>query len=339
MYHYKFIRRLDLELSSLCNAECPLCLRNVFGHPTNAGYVERNLTLKEVKQIFKPEFIAQLHKINVCGNFGDIVMNPDTPAIMQYFRKHNPTANLIISTNGNARDLDFWKDLASVTDRIFFAIDGLEDTHKLYRRNTDFNTILENAQTVRNAGGKTSWVFMVFEHNQHQIEEARELSKQLGFDQFEVKDHRRDNGPVIDKNKNVIYWIGREFKIDVEHILTTKEFIDSSPSKYTQKIYNQKTIVCEAMKDRNIYVSSDGKVYPCCYIGNAPETYTGRAGDMIYRNGQIKQLVAKNDLFKYSLEECVEWFKSIPPTWKETIETGRLVACAEHCGQQCSGDQ
>ena len=175
MYHYKFIRRLDLELSSLCNAECPLCPRNVFGHPTNTGYVERNLTLDDVKHIFKPEFILQLKQINACGNFGDIVMNPDTPAIIQYFREHNPTANIIVSTNGGARDRSFWTDLAGNTDRIFFAIDGLEDTHNLYRRNTDFKTVLTNAQTVRDAGGKTSWIFIVFYHNLHQIEKARQL--------------------------------------------------------------------------------------------------------------------------------------------------------------------
>ena len=44
-----------------------------------------------------------------------------------------------------------------------------------------------NAKTFLDSGGTGSWVFIVFHHNEHQVEEARELSKRWGFDEFIIK--------------------------------------------------------------------------------------------------------------------------------------------------------
>ena len=51
MYKLSDIRDIHLEISSLCNARCPLCPRNFHGYPYNDGYIERNLTLDDVKKI------------------------------------------------------------------------------------------------------------------------------------------------------------------------------------------------------------------------------------------------------------------------------------------------
>jgi hypothetical protein len=37
------------------------------------------------------------------------------------------------------------------------------------------------------AGGRAEWDFIVFRHNEHQVEEARALAKELGFQRFFVK--------------------------------------------------------------------------------------------------------------------------------------------------------
>ena len=44
-----------------------------------------------------------------------------------------------------------------------------------------FNKVIENAKSYIDAGGRAQWNFIVFKHNEHQVEEAKELSKQLGF--------------------------------------------------------------------------------------------------------------------------------------------------------------
>ena len=124
MISYDQIREVHLEISSLCNARCPLCPRNFHGYPYNDGYIEANLSLSSVKHIFTPKFLSQLRRISINGNYGDAVMNPDTPNIVEYFRSHNKDLIIDISTNGSARDGIFWQRLALAGVRVSFCLDG-----------------------------------------------------------------------------------------------------------------------------------------------------------------------------------------------------------------------
>jgi sulfatase maturation enzyme AslB (radical SAM superfamily) len=111
-------------------------------------------------------------------------MNPEGPDIVEYFFSVNPNLKITISTNGGARDQKFWSRLAQTPAIIQFCIDGLADTHHLYRQNTSYKTVIKNANTVIRNGGHAVWKMIQFDHNQHQIEQCRELSKQLGFKNF-----------------------------------------------------------------------------------------------------------------------------------------------------------
>ena len=57
MIQYNEIRDVHLEISSLCNARCPLCPRNFRGYPYNDGYPETNLTIEQIKKIFTRDFL------------------------------------------------------------------------------------------------------------------------------------------------------------------------------------------------------------------------------------------------------------------------------------------
>ena len=182
MIEYKKIQHLHMEFSSLCNARCPLCPRNLHGFPYNRGYEETSLTLELIQKSFNPEFIKQLDVILVNGNFGDFTANLESLDIIKYFKQYNPDLKIQISTNGSARNKDFWMELGKIPNTIVdFCLDGLEDTHHLYRQDTDFNKIVENAKTYMASGGHAVWKMIKFDHNQHQIAEAEQRSKEYGF--------------------------------------------------------------------------------------------------------------------------------------------------------------
>ena len=84
IYSVDQIQHLHLEISSLCNAACPLCPRNFWGYEYNAGYKEHNMTLAEAQKRFSIEFVKQLRHLVINGNFGDAVMNPDPVPIVNY---------------------------------------------------------------------------------------------------------------------------------------------------------------------------------------------------------------------------------------------------------------
>ena len=85
-------------------------------------------------------------------------------------------------TNGGARKPDYWRSLAETAGdkmHVVFGIDGLADTNHLYRRHVQWDKLIENAQAFIGAGGKAKWQFIKFPWNKHQVEQAKELSKQI----------------------------------------------------------------------------------------------------------------------------------------------------------------
>jgi len=334
MYKFKDIRHVHLEISTLCNASCPWCPRNFWGYPYNAGYPETNLTLAQAQHIFQPDFVQQLTAVTVNGNYGDIVMNPDGPAIIQYLTTINPQLKIDINTNGSARPADFWRGLVHPNVEILFALDGLEDTHHLYRQNTRWSTVIKNAQTYIQSGGHAVWKMIEFDHNRHQITQCQTLSKELGFKRFQLVQGERTNAPVFNQLGECTHILGNysgttEFPI-LFHKKTTDEILleDILPGRKPQPI------TCTVKQNRSVYIAANGDVSPCCYTGFYPQTY-GHGQYHQAANAQLTPIMQKNNALEHSLEECIEYFTEIEKTWSIPLfEQGRLVICNDVCGQK-----
>jgi MoaA/NifB/PqqE/SkfB family radical SAM enzyme len=185
---------LHLETSSVCNAACPMCHREIdkrFNKDTDAV----SLSLGQIKNLFNDHFIENLETMFMCGNYGDPAAAPECIEIFQYFRHINPNIKLGMHSNGSLRNKEWWGTLGAILshsgDYCYFSIDGLRDTNHIYRINTNFDKIMENATAFIQAGGRAHWEYLVFEHNEHQVEEAKQLSIAMGFSSFGEKVSRR----------------------------------------------------------------------------------------------------------------------------------------------------
>ena len=172
------------------------------------------INLIDFKHIFTAEVLTQLDHIYFCGNYGDPILSNDLLEIVGYCTATNPNLHVAIHTNGSARTTKWWRGLYRVLPKkhcVHFALDGLEDTHHLYRVGTDFNKIIENAREFIACGGTAEWVFLSFKHNEHQIDQARTLASKLGFSSFSHKATGRFlEKPwfdVFDKGGNISYKI------------------------------------------------------------------------------------------------------------------------------------
>lgn len=331
MYSVSEIKHVHLEISSRCNASCPLCPRNLYGYPFNDGYVEHDMTLEEAQKIFYPHFITQLEEIYINGNFGDAVMNEHTIDIVSWFRRCSPRLTISISTNGGARNRNFWKSLAELNVQVFFCLDGLEDTHSLYRHNTMYKTVIKNAKTFINAGGKAIWKMIAFDHNAHQRVRAKKISQDLGFAGFSLVKSGRDTAPVFDKLGNLTHTVGAPTETNFQRILWSRKnnqvlLEDIVPGRVP------KIIDCQVKKLKSLYVSSTGEVYPCCFLGFSPQTY-GHGNYHQAANKQFSHMVTQNNALLHPLEECIKWFDQVEQSWKQSsFEQGRLVICNDVCG-------
>lgn len=337
MIAYKQIKEVHLEISTLCNAACPQCPRNFNGYTHNDGYPETYMTLEQAQKIFKPDFLKQLRKIYINGNYGDIVMNPDGPAIVEYFAQTSPRCLISVSTNGGARDKEWWQRLARARTRVFFCLDGLEDTHHLYRQNTRYNTVIKNALTFIGAGGNAVWKCIKFKHNEHQIEEMRQLAKDFGFKRFELIDHGRDTGPVFSPKGELTHVLGdytgsTNFEELFYNQRSTERTVENIASRWDPE-KDDYSLHCETLEFDRIYIAANGDIAPCCFMGFYPKTF-GENSYMQALNSQIFPLMYKYNALRYDIGECVEWFQQIPTKWKEkNYKSGRLLVCDEICGR------
>ena len=335
MISFNDVRDVHLEISSLCNASCAWCPRTFWGYPYNDGYPETNLTLVQAKKIFDTDFLKQLNSIHINGNFGDLVMNPKSPEIVKYFFSVNPSLVVNVSTNGGARNKNFWQQLAQTPVTVSFCIDGLEDTHHLYRQNTSWNTVIKNAKIFMESGGRAVWKMIRFDHNQHQIDQCRLMSQQMGFVDFKLIDDGRNTAPVFDRTGKLTHVLGkytgeRNFELLLhnkknDQILLEDVTCDRKPAN---------SVTCETKELKSIYIAANGDVSPCCWTGFYPRTY-GHGQYHQAANAQLIPLLAKNNALEHPLHECIEWFKSVENSWKiSEYSQGRLVICDDNCGQK-----
>jgi len=245
--NFKDVQVLHLELTSSCNAKCPQCSRENPGRYDKSKKFE--ILLDDCKRLFPIEFIKQLDKLLLCGDYGDPIVARDVVEICEYFRMYNPTITLGVNTNGSIRTKKWWSYFGTlftnVTDNCVFSIDGLEDTHSLYRIGTSYDKILKNASSFIASGGNAHWDMLVFKHNEHQVNDARDLAKSMGFKWFRAK-------------------VTKRFVSDpVDFLYPPNSIVDDSTILEKRKV----DIKCMAIEEKSIYMSANKKIYPCCWIG------------------------------------------------------------------------
>lgn len=347
MYRYEAIREVHLELTTRCNASCPQCPRNLSGGEVNPALPMAELGLEDVQQIFPEELVRRLRKIYACGNYGDPMVAKDTLAIFEHLRRVNGAMELGMFTNGSGRSAAFWADLAKVTSYVRFSIDGLEDTNHLYRRGTVWARIMDSVQAFIGAGGRAEWDFIVFRHNEHQIDEARALADKLGFRRFFVKRTSRffaagsgsaalggpGNKQVRDRDGSAAYVIEEP----ESPLLKNPAVVRLTQAGRFADYVAETEITCKALEHSRLYVSAEGLVFPCCWTGAlyppGRPAGTAQMWDLVRRLAEGK---ASLDGRTKSIREIVEgpFFQELVPAgWaKRSVKEGRLQQCVRACG-------
>ena len=173
---------INVELTNYCNAACPMCARFKWDGELNKEKVNSvHTSLSLIKNKIPTKVIKQLKRFYSVGTYGDPLMNPECFQIYEWIKMHNENCELEMHSNGGGRSTDFWSALGSLGVEVMFGIDGLADTNHLYRRNVQWDTLIKNVKVFIKAGGIARWKYIIFKHNEHQIDEARTLSKELGF--------------------------------------------------------------------------------------------------------------------------------------------------------------
>jgi len=374
-WNYENTRAVHVELSNQCNAACPNCSRYV-GHSeiVNPELDLTSISLEQFKTWFPLDFVQRSARWVFCGTAGDPMMAKDVYEILEYVAT-NSKAAIQVNSNAGMRQPAFWKKLGKLFlghqfRTMIFSVDGLEDTNHIYRRNVQWDRVISNMKAYASTGAKSQWDFIVFGHNEHQLEEARSLAKEIGIHFFAPKKpfgfehpHGYTHMPVFDKNFNHLYNItppSKEWQnIKMEHFFephivridpakikarSKEEIAESWNSKIKKANFTfpdnlkTKTVTCKSKNNNQhmeIYVSATGTVLPCCYIG----TWYGGLNDTTSAL-QLKNLVQQYGKEKVNLN--FNLLKDILNSdylettfyerWNSEKGDGRVRYCFETCG-------
>jgi MoaA/NifB/PqqE/SkfB family radical SAM enzyme len=339
------IEKVEIELTTRCNASCPQCSRNYFGGKVWPTLPIVDLKLSVLKEKLSKSFLSTLKQIDLIGTYGDPCIHKDLIAIVTWIHE-STDAKIVISTNGSLRSTDWWHKLGSTLrsqDRVLFGIDGLEDTNHLYRKGTNFKKIIANMTAFNNAGGKSIWSYVVFQHNEHQIDKAKKLSEELHCYGFAVKPTNRfvnkqhnliENFPVVNKNGKTIYWLQPPTNTAYINPGYKKyKGLNEGPGDYNNYLKNTQ-IDCFGVKIKYVVISAEGYVFPCGWLqdrlyGYEAESHPDRQRllDLIEKSGGFDSI---NIRYKSVTEILAgDFFKSIKDSWTNEY---RLDRCANQCG-------
>lgn len=248
------IRKFEIELSSHCNARCPLCIRQIRGtDQERPEFLKGHLSFKQIQTLVEQLPDPKKVVFYFGGIGGDPMMNPEIVDIFEYCSKNVKSVSM--DTNASLRSANTWKALGQISAKYYssvtFSIDGLQDTNHIYRIRTNWSKIIENAKSFINSGGYATWKYIVFKHNQHQIEKARQLSKELRFHDFRYENsvrHYENAGPLQPE---------------------PPDGVEKSKIKTNAYSIQVNEIKCKVLEKKMMYVSNDFKLYPCCFFHTA----------------------------------------------------------------------
>lgn len=327
MYSLKSLTSISFEISSHCNSKCSQCPRY-----DTLGRVQKDLNVTHLDTRIITSLpidkMPNLKKIILCGNFGDPLMHPQLDEILVFFQKQN----IDISTNASLRNKAWWYKLGSNKNiKVNFCIDGIGSTHEFYRRNTSYKKIIENARSFISAGGKARWQFIVFKHNEHQLSEAKKLSQEMGFVGIDfIYSDRFDK-----ENKWQVHDDGK-YLYDLEkstHQTTLRESLNvTEGEKYWKTLFKDRgKIRCSWKHDKQMYIHSDGTVYPCCMLASVQ---SGKNIEKLLLKKIVKDFT-KIDLHHYSLDDIINseiFMKSLPDSFNGDPVTHPV--CTEWCNKK-----
>lgn len=294
------LQGIHIETTNMCTLKCPRCSRTEFIKQFPTRWANTSLNLEHLKQFIDIDLTGK--DIYLCSSYGDTIYYNQLFELVDYFKKAG--ANITISTNGSHRTRSWWEQLNQLldhNDEIIFGIDGLPSNFTQYRINADWDSIATGIEVLRTGSVRLTWQYILFSFNENNVDEAKQLSVDMGFHKFILMDSDRwDNGTewltpnagiVHEKSVSKIQWRDKSANIEIDP---------------------------RCKKDNNMhFIFSSGYYTPCCYMQEHRFYYKTD----FYKNRD------QYDISKTTLSKVVDNLKD----FYSTLEDAKLNYCTFNC--------
>ncbi|MEI7735996.1 MAG: radical SAM/SPASM domain-containing protein [Ferruginibacter sp.] len=245
---------ISFEPTTSCNLRCPECPSGLrqFTRPT--GMLQKDFFRSTIDDIYK-ELLYLIFYFQ-----GEPYLNPDFLEMVKYASSKGiytaTSTNAHYLTDDNAK-----RTVESGLDRLIISIDGTtQDVYQQYRVGGNMDKVIEGAKNIvkwkKELKSTTPFVFfqfLVVKPNEHQIEDIKQLAKEVGVNEVRFK-----TAQVYDYEK------------DPNNLIPTIEkfsrYKKNTDGTYTPK--NKMANRCWKLQHANV-ITWDGLVVPCCFDKDA----------------------------------------------------------------------
>lgn len=199
------IENASIDICTRCQLKCVSC-------STSKGLI-RNGFIKEGYMYFKDfKYIIENNpyiKTIELSNWGEIFLNPEIHDILKYSFEHEINLYCANGSNFNHVPDKILEDLVKYKFRCLnLSIDGAsQETYEQYRIHGSYYKVIENIRrlnyykTIYNSEyPKLSWQFIIFGHNEHEINKVKELCNELHMI-FNPKMNHSEFSPIKNTEK------------------------------------------------------------------------------------------------------------------------------------------
>jgi radical SAM protein with 4Fe4S-binding SPASM domain len=280
---------VSFEPTTSCNLRCPECPSGLRAFTRPTGMLKKDFFRRTIDDIYK-ELVYLVFYFQ-----GEPYLNTEFLDMVKYATDKG----IYTATSTNAHyltDANAKKTVESGLDRLIISIDGTtQDVYKQYRVGGNLEKVMQGARNIvkwkKELNSKKPFVFfqfLVVKHNEHQIDEIKQLAKEIGVDQVRFKtaqvyDYENDPNNLIPSiEKYSRYRKGKDGKMKSKSALGNH---------------------CWKLWQGNV-ISWDGLVVPCCFDKDAAH----RLGNL---QVQTFKEVWNNDNYKQFRKEIMTSRKNI----------------------------
>jgi radical SAM protein with 4Fe4S-binding SPASM domain len=244
---------ISIEPTTSCNLRCPECPSGLRSFTRPTGMLDESLFKKTIDELHKTLWYLIFYFQ------GEPYLNPKFLDLVAYAS----SKKIYTATSTNAHyltDENAKKTVESGLDRLIISIDGTtQETYEAYRVGGKLEKVIEGTKNIvkwkralKSSTPHVIFQFLVVKPNQHQIEEVKQLARELGVDEVGLK-----TAQIYE------YENGSSLIPDIEKYSRYKENVDGSYSIKNKLLNN-----CWKMW-HSCVITWDGLVVPCCFDKDA----------------------------------------------------------------------
>jgi radical SAM protein with 4Fe4S-binding SPASM domain len=253
---YYYPARITIESGNICNLRCPLCPTGQKDASASKGLLSFSDFKKIIDEIGRNLLLIRLY------NWGEPLLNKELVKMVEYANEHRIAVKISTNLSFPIEEAQAEAIINANLQKIYISCDGASNsTYPKYHIDGDFNRVMSNMKLLlkkkrqlRNNYTEIIWLFHVFSHNEHEINTAKLMAKEIGI-KLTINKIRTDMGKEI-------------FETAEKSLERDSKWLPGNPEYNTFNMTDKKPknrFNCDLLWKETV-INWDSCILPCCSV-------------------------------------------------------------------------